>query len=283
MSLTVLYRGSLSSCNYGCEYCPFAKRKESREQLAKDKQELERFINWVSEQPYNISILFTPWGEALIRRYYRDAILKLSHIDHVKKVAIQTNFSCSTQWLQQANRDKVAFWITYHPNEIPLQKFIEKCQQLDSQGIAYSVGIVGLKEHFTDIEMCRKQLDSSTYLWINAYKREKNYYTKHDIQQLVKIDPYFEMNNQHHSSFERACKTGESVISVNGKGDVTRCHFIKKRIANIYESPFSQCLKPRLCSNETCSCYIGYIHLDYLDQKKTYGDGLLERIVQHQS
>ena len=31
--LSILYRGPLSSCNYGCEYCPFAKREESRAEL----------------------------------------------------------------------------------------------------------------------------------------------------------------------------------------------------------------------------------------------------------
>ena len=34
--LSILYRGPLASCNYGCEYCPFAKRKDSREALATD-------------------------------------------------------------------------------------------------------------------------------------------------------------------------------------------------------------------------------------------------------
>jgi DNA-binding CsgD family transcriptional regulator len=32
MKLDILYRGPLASCNYGCEYCPFAKRKDTREE-----------------------------------------------------------------------------------------------------------------------------------------------------------------------------------------------------------------------------------------------------------
>ena len=31
MNLSILYRGPLSSCNYGCEYCPFAKHRETRD------------------------------------------------------------------------------------------------------------------------------------------------------------------------------------------------------------------------------------------------------------
>ncbi|MEN8446791.1 MAG: radical SAM protein, partial [Cyanobacteria bacterium J06555_13] len=29
MNLSILYRGPLLSCNYGCEYCPFAKRQQT--------------------------------------------------------------------------------------------------------------------------------------------------------------------------------------------------------------------------------------------------------------
>jgi hypothetical protein len=43
--LTVLYRGPLSSCNYGCEYCPFAKRHETKEQHAHDGDALRQAID----------------------------------------------------------------------------------------------------------------------------------------------------------------------------------------------------------------------------------------------
>ena len=35
--LRFLYRGPLESCNYGCVYCPFAKKVDSRADLAKDR------------------------------------------------------------------------------------------------------------------------------------------------------------------------------------------------------------------------------------------------------
>ena len=41
--LTVLWRGSLESCNYGCPYCPFAKTTDDRDALAADRAALERF------------------------------------------------------------------------------------------------------------------------------------------------------------------------------------------------------------------------------------------------
>jgi len=275
--LTLLYRGSLSGCNYACDYCPFAKHTDSRERLAQDKQQLERLTAWVASQTRPISILFTPWGEALIRGYYRQAITELSWMPQVKKVAIQTNFSCSSQWLEKTNKEKVAFWISYHPKEINHQQFIQRCRQLDEQSVHYSVGMVGVKENFSYIAQCRQDLSQHQYLWINSYKREKNYYQPEDINFLSQIDPHFITNNQRYPSLGRPCHTGETVISVNGDGDISRCHFIKDKLGNIYNQPLEDILKPRLCSLKQCGCYIGYIHMPELKLEKVYGDSILER------
>ncbi len=44
MTLSILYRGPLSSCNYACWYCPFAKRREPRTELAADREPLAPFV-----------------------------------------------------------------------------------------------------------------------------------------------------------------------------------------------------------------------------------------------
>ena len=44
MNLTILYRGPLSSCNYSCNYCPFAKTKNTKAELAADTEKLNRFV-----------------------------------------------------------------------------------------------------------------------------------------------------------------------------------------------------------------------------------------------
>src|SRR5262245_8293830 len=82
--LMLLYRGPLASCNYDCPYCPFAKRRDSREELAADRAALERFTGWIEQKPnkHRFSILFTPWGEGLVRSWYREALVRLSHQPH---------------------------------------------------------------------------------------------------------------------------------------------------------------------------------------------------------
>lgn len=279
MTLSILYRGPLSSCNYSCPYCPFAKRKDSRQTLATDKAQLLRFIDFIKTHPeIQFKILFTPWGEALIRPYYQEAMATLSWLPNVEKVAIQTNLSCQLNWLTNTNREKIALWATYHPGETTKAQFLAKCTQLGELGIAYSVGVVGFKEAIADIEELRTALPAGTYLWINALKKQADYYTAEETATLLGIDPNVSYNMVHHESLGKSCKTGHTVFSVDGEGDIYRCHFIKEKIGNIYTNNFIDNLYPRNCTNNTCGCHIGYVHLDHLRLYEHYQGRELERI-----
>jgi hypothetical protein len=137
---------------------------------------------------------------------------------------------------------------------------------------------VGLKEHQNLAQLLREKLSPQVYLWVNAYKREVDYYTPENINVFTTIDPLFPLNNQVYQTLGKPCNTGHRVISVNQDGMVQRCHFIKETIANIYEPNFEESLFPRNCQKEECRCYIGYVHLPALNLDKIYGDRLLERI-----
>jgi len=277
-TLNILYRGPLESCNYDCQYCPFAKKKNTREELAYDKKCLDKFVKWIGEQERPIGILFTPWGEALIRKYYQEAIIELSQMNHVKKVAIQTNLSSPLKWLEKTNKEKAALWTTFHPSEISIEKFLEKCEELIHRNVNFSVGIVGKLENFDFAKQLRDSLPNNIYVWVNAYKRISDYYSKSDIEFLNQIDPHFNLNNTIYKSQGKACFAGESSISIDGEGNVMRCHFIKDKIGNIYQHSLNDILKPSPCSNESCRCYIGYMNLKELDLQKIYGNQILERI-----
>lgn len=279
MGLSILYRGSLSSCNYGCEYCPFAKHHETREEHEHDEAQLKRFVAWASEQnKFRLSVLFTPWGEALIRKRYQDALITLTTSDTIDKAAIQTNLSCGLDWVEQCDKLKLALWATYHPTETSRSRFLSKCDELLRRCVRFAVGVVGLRENFDEIVSLRRELPKSVYLWVNAYKRVENYYSAEDIELLTSIDPMFPINNQYHPSFGKACRAGSSVISVDGEGTVKRCHFISTEVANIYDEKFEDALVESPCSNNTCGCHIGYVHMNELGLYEAFADGVLERI-----
>lgn len=279
MDLTILYRGPLSSCNYGCDYCPFAKRKESRVEHARDQRALERFVEWVTGRTSDVlSIFFTPWGEALTHRRYRDALVHLSRLPNVRKAAIQTNLSLGTAWAVAGNVARLGLWATYHPTQVSRSSFRRRAVETHGRGIPISVGIVGLRENVVEAEAIRRELPPEIPVWVNAYKREVDYYTPGLIERYTAIDPLFPLNNRPHPSFGKACRTGESVISVDGEGTVRRCHFVPEVIGNIYEPGFEIALRPRPCPNTDCGCHIGYVHLNELRADALYGEGILERI-----
>lgn len=275
--LSLLYRGPLSSCNYGCEYCPFAKQVNTRLELQEDAVKLERFVDWVLERSEPSSVLFTPWGEALIRPSYQQALQRLSNARHVAVAAIQTNLSGDLRWVDACSPSSVGIWATYHQQWCQTDEFVSKVKHLHETGVRVSVGVVGMPSFAEEIESLRRNLPAEVYLWINAAKSSECY-SESLIERFEAVDPLFRTNTIYHPSLGRRCRTGQSVLSVDGSGAVRRCHFVDQVIGNIYDPEFSECLQERPCPNETCGCHIGYVHLDHLQLGPVYGDGILERI-----
>lgn len=277
MDLSILYRGPLASCDYDCPYCPFAKRRDSREQLRADRAALERFAGWATAQTDDrLSLLFTPWGEGLVRSWYRRTLAELSHLPHVRRVAIQTNLSCRTDWLEDADPGTLALWCTYHPGQTPYDGFLAKCRYLADRSVRHSVGVVGLPEHLAEARRLRADLPAHVYLWINA--AEGHTYTDAEAAEWTAVDPLFPYSRHPHRSAGLPCRTGESVISVDGEGTVRRCHFVPAELGNLYDGSYRRALRPRACPLAVCECHIGYVHLESLPLYDTFAGGVLERI-----
>lgn len=281
MKATIYFRGSLSSCNYDCPYCPFSKNIDSPETLAKDRLQVQTFVEWVSQQEqsgHQLSLFFNPYGEGLTHRWYREALVKLSHMPHVQKVAIQTNLSAKLDWIEGLNPVTAAFWVTYHPGQTKEVRFLQQCSTLYVRKIPFSVGCVGVKSAYDSISSLRKALPEDVYMWVNAYKDRADYYTSEDIAFLTTIDPHFALNAKDYDSMGMSCRAGQTVFYVQGDGRVKRCYKDRQVIGNLYRDGLVGLSKERPCRMKQCDCYIGYIHMEDQQLKPVYGDRLLERI-----
>jgi hypothetical protein len=278
--LSLLYRGRLSSCNYDCGYCPFAKRRDTRATLQRDAVDLARFVDWASGQDRRtLSILFTPWGEGLVRKHYREAMIALSGMTHVRRVAIQTNLCIGTRWLDDADPAKIAFWCTFHPSQVARTAFLARIGELRRRRIRHSVGMVAMREHFDEIVALRAALPADTPMWLNAYdQRGPDYYSDSDLAMMRGIDAHIDFNLAPLPSLGAPCATGERVLSVDGDGNVRRCHFVAAPLGNLYDGSFEAQLRARPCPNAACDCFIGYVHREDLPFLRDYADGQLERI-----
>ncbi|MEU7868582.1 STM4011 family radical SAM protein [Dactylosporangium sp. NPDC049140] len=274
--MKILYRGPLASCNYDCPYCPFAKRRDPPELLREDRAALERFTGWVRGADEPVEVLFTPWGEGLTRSWYRRALIELSHLPHVGRVAIQTNLSARLGWVQDADPAKLALWCTYHPGQTTQERFLAASATLGRHGIRHSVGIVGLPEHLEPAVELRRRLDPEVYLWVNAADGHR--YGPEEEAAWTAIDPLFGYSVRPHLSLGRSCRTGDEVVSVLGDGTVRRCHFVPETLGNLYDGSWTARRGERPCPNATCDCHIGYVHLRTLPLYDVFAGGVLERI-----
>lgn len=281
MRATIYYRGSLTSCNYDCPYCPFSKNIDSLDILAKDRSQVLTFVEWVREQGaagHRLSVFFNPYGEGLTHRWYREAMQELSHMAHIDKVAIQTNLSAKLDWTSELNPIHTAFWVTYHPGQTEEAKFLAQCQELHRREIPFSVGSVGLKSSFDRLLSLRQELPDDVYMWVNAFKDKRDYYSEADIALLTGIDPNFSVNLQDYDSMGKACHAGYDVFYVQGEGRVKRCYKDRQVIGHLYRDGLEGLSQKRECRMKCCDCYIGYIHMPDLELDHVYGDRLLERI-----
>lgn len=283
-ALSLYYRGTLSSCNYDCAYCPFAKRRDSRARLAQDAVELTRFIDWIETRPdLRLRIAFTPWGEALVRRHYRDGIARLTTLTQIEQVTAQTNLCGPLSWLEALDpvtqRPKLALWTTFHPSQTTLARFLARCAWLRTLGVAHSVGVVAMKAHFGDIARLRAALPAGTFVWLNAWDRAgRDHYSADEVAWLSSIDPWFPHSVRPSVSRGRPCRTGEEVLLIDGAGEARRCHLIAQRLGNLYTDALETMLQPRACSLLRCDCFIGHAHRRDLPFYDDFGPaGVLSR------
>lgn len=236
----------MKSCNYRCPYCPFGKFKETGKQVEKDKELLDRFYQWIKNQTNEISLFITPYGEVLGKEYYWEYFAEFSKLKNVTKIGCQTNNSFSVDKAvgifdeKKGNREKLRLWCTYHPDMVTEEKFLENCRKLDREKIIYSVGIVACDGVTDKIVSIREKLPSSVYVWLNAIEGTSYQYTENELEQLQKIDPYFQNECMRIKADIKKCIAGKEAVFIEANGDYYACHISKRKIGNIYDDSKSK-------------------------------------------
>lgn len=282
MEYTLYYRNFYKYCNYKCYYCPFSKYEFDKLKLEKDKKYFEKFIRFLEQSNEKYKIFIAPRGEILNFEHYQSGINELTFLENISEVVIQTNLSGNLAWSEYTNKEKLVFWTTYHPDEVRLEDFFSNLQILDKNRIQFSVGVVGIKANFNNIKKLKEKMkllkNIKSYLWINAYKDVKNYYSDEDIIFLKNIDPLFEINLKDYDSKGKVCRSGKNVFWVEYNGIIHRCWQDKKIKGNIFKNKISDLINEKACEYSKCTCYIGYTNIEELELEKIYKKSLLGRI-----
>lgn len=275
----IYYRGSLRFCNYSCSYCPFSKEKESRRQMEEDKRALFRFVERIGEIKFLGAVQIVPYGEALVHRYYWQALAKLSRLPQIEAVGAQSNFSFSVEQMlgefEEAGgeKEKLRLWGTFHPEMVSEQNFLRVCHQLKEDGILLCAGAVGVPEHLSRLQRIRRELDPSVYFWINKMNGLGRKYTSKEIQAFSSLDRYFPLELHHYRADAARCG---SALFCNSEGDIYACNRCRHRSANLYTEDPGEALcqiskKDRICDRRECDCYISYCNRDDLAEMSAFG------------
>jgi hypothetical protein len=276
--LGLLWRGPLKSCNYACPTCPFAKRHPTPKALARDRRALSAFVGFVATaRAWSLEILLVPYGEALVWPWYQEALVRLSHLPHVRRVAIQTNGSAPADFIAHANRERLALCIAWHPTEIPRPAFVDQVRSLHAAGVRLSVGAVAIPAHLDEVEALRHELPAALPMWLNAEKPPRRHHAA-VMARFAAIDPFFPLDARPPPSRGRPCATGESALFVDGAGTIRRCPLVAASLGNLYTDELSALLTARPCPRARCDCYIGYAHRPELGLREVFGEDLLCRI-----
>ena len=258
----IYYRGSLKFCNYSCSYCPFSKGKRSERQLEQDEKELFRFVELLQEKEFRGAVQIVPYGEALIHKYYWEALAKLSKLPNIEAVGAQSNFSFPVSQMLQVfeqaggQKEKLRLWGTFHPEMVSVEKFLSQCQTLQREEVLFCVGAVGVPKETSLLQTLRRELDSSVYMWINKMDGLGRNYTEEEKKTFCEIDEYFELELRHHKANPQRCG---SATLIDAKGDMYSCNLCRQKIGNIYAKDFEDLLNAeRICKRKECDCYISY-------------------------
>lgn len=256
----IYFRSFLSSCNYSCSYCVFA--KSSLNDVKKDINCLDKFCNFIQSTEFlnKVSVFLTPYGEGLIHNHYIEGIARIALSPKTLYVSCQTNLSFNEDNFLEVLKaynvdfDKVKLWSSFHPEMVSADEFAAKVQKL-KKSIDLSVGIVAIPGSIEEVSSLRKALPEDVYMWINAKANEKTRYKKCEIDSLIKIDPLFNNELKKYRIQNDSCNCGTSSIFVNDRGDVYPCHINKEQLFNIYQKGYSKEFK---CNRNVCDCYVSY-------------------------
>lgn len=284
MTKDIFFRGDIDFCNYSCSYCPFAKKTQSIDKIQKEEENLKKLFFYVKNMDEDVNIMITPYGEALIHPIYQEFMARLSTLDNVRKIGIQTNLSVDTKNListleeNKAYFSKIMIWATFHSQFADIKQFCNKANKLSSL-VSISCGIVANRKNFEEIKNLRQGLRPDVYLWINAMDKIKNKFTEDEISSLSHIDPFFAYEfYEKRIDFKKSRSDDFSICQSYDKiyADINKysssCFFKKKKAIS------SSCNNHKICD-----CYLGYSNFKDNYLSRFFGENIIFRIPQKKS
>ncbi|MEV5747920.1 radical SAM protein [Actinoallomurus sp. NPDC052308] len=130
-SVRIWYVSGQRLCNFRCTYCvsinDYAK-SNAADWPPEDQARFEKIVDWIADRPFRVGVRLATLGEPFASRPFLSKAAQLSTRPNTDFVELVTNGSLLKRRLEQLDREgdisRISLWVTYHPTEIPLQRFI---------------------------------------------------------------------------------------------------------------------------------------------------------------
>lgn len=119
-------------CNFDCVYCvstgEWSKSRAHDWRHPADKDTFASIVRWIGTRPYPVAVRLGSLGEPFASTDFLDKAGWLTRQSHVRYVELLSNAALLHRRLPameaSANLGKLSLWLTYHPGQISLERFI---------------------------------------------------------------------------------------------------------------------------------------------------------------
>ncbi|HEU4595763.1 MAG TPA: hypothetical protein VFS10_11535 [Pyrinomonadaceae bacterium] len=132
----IWYVSAQRLCNFRCSYCvsvnDYAKSNSKDWLEQEDQDRFKKIVNWIAERPFRVGVRLATLGEPFTSQVFLSQAAWLTTRPNVAFVELLTNGSLLRQRLNRLDRDgdisKLSLWITHHPTEISVSRFIQNAR-----------------------------------------------------------------------------------------------------------------------------------------------------------
>lgn len=129
----IWYVAAQRLCNFSCTYCvstgDWAKSNRSDWRAEADRDTFSAIVDWIGTRPFPVDVRLGTLGEPFASPFFLDRAAWLTCQPGVRFVELLSNASLLQRRLptleSRANLGKLSLWLTWHEQQMSLEKFID--------------------------------------------------------------------------------------------------------------------------------------------------------------
>lgn len=273
-------------CNFKCSYC---NQREIIEYPFDDKhlENTKNIWNKLEKIEDDILVRINFDGETFIDKVATDCAAYVSHVKNVKVCEVITNNSINPErYLDKFDISKLSFNLSYHPEGITMERFLENCKVLQSKNIPFFVNMVvtpQIMDEFANIVSTFKEnnICFKPTLLLGPYEG-KNYpddYTEEHLS-IIKNNYYTDLEFEYQNgkqSRDSLCYAGVDMFNLFIEGTVMRCFGSEiGKIDELIDGSIKLKDEPYPCPFYQCTCYAHMIGLKEFRDKFKLDDKFVD-------